>query len=199
MPLDTTVRIRHMQAHELDDRLMIIVSITKEALSLSEWRLSYKPIEKGNVVYSAMVYTRANKAAGLVIKPDIYRGRPENFSSSHILIISAPSLIIGFLGFVSNGLVCRLIYDENKTISTWCRCRQQKQAVSHKVVGNWNRVSKADLGRHFEIVGIEFARRGRIDGKHMQVAMVEAQAISATNNIYNSLIEGCVRLKDRVG
>lgn len=36
MPLDTTVRIRHMQAHELDDRLMIIVSITKEALSLSE-------------------------------------------------------------------------------------------------------------------------------------------------------------------
>jgi len=152
-----------------------------------------KPIEKGNVVSSAMVYTRANKTVGLVMKPDTYRGKPDNFSSSHILIISAPSLIIGFLGFVSNGLVRRLIYGENETISTWCRCRQQKQ-----VVGNWNRVSKADPGRHFEIVGIEFAHRGHINGEHMQVAVVEAQAISATNNIYNSLTEGCVRLKDRV-
>ncbi|OCK96211.1 uncharacterized protein K441DRAFT_56464 [Cenococcum geophilum 1.58] len=83
-----------------------------------------------------MVYTRANKAAGLVTKPNAYRSKPDNLSSSHTLIISAPSLIIGFLGFVSNGLVCRLIYKENETISTWCRCRQQKQVVSHKVVDN---------------------------------------------------------------
>jgi hypothetical protein len=31
MSLDTIVRIHHIQAHELDDRLMIIVSIAKEA------------------------------------------------------------------------------------------------------------------------------------------------------------------------
>lgn len=59
--------------------------------------------------------------------------------------------------------------------------------------------NQTDLGRHFEIVGIEFAHQGHINGKHIQVAMVEAQAISATNNIYNSLTKGCVRLKDRVG
>lgn len=46
-----------------------------------------------------MVYTRANKAAGLVKKPDTYRSKPDNLSSSHILIVSAPSLIIGLLGF----------------------------------------------------------------------------------------------------
>jgi hypothetical protein len=64
-----------------------------------------------------MIYTRANKAVGLAIKPDTYKSKPDNLSSPHILIISAPSLIIGFLGFVSNGLVCRLIYEENETIS----------------------------------------------------------------------------------
>ena len=31
MSPDTIVRIRHMQAHELDDRLTIIVGIAKEA------------------------------------------------------------------------------------------------------------------------------------------------------------------------
>jgi len=86
---------------------------------------------------------------GLVMKPGTYRSKPDSLSSSHILIISAPSLIIGFLGF--------------------------------------------------EIVGVEFARRGYINGEHTQVAMVEAQAISATGNIYSSLTEGCVRLKDRIG
>jgi hypothetical protein len=30
MPLDTIVGIRHIQAHELDDKLMIIVRIAKE-------------------------------------------------------------------------------------------------------------------------------------------------------------------------
>ena len=64
-----------------------------------------------------MVYTRANKAAALVMKPDTYRSKPDNLSSSHILVIFAPSLIMGFLGF--------------------------------------------------EIVGVEFARRGHINGKHM--------------------------------
>lgn len=83
------------------------------------------------------------------MKPDTYRGKPDNISSSHSLVISAPSLIIDFLGF--------------------------------------------------EIVGVEFARRGHINGGHMQVAMIEAQAILATGNIYSSLTEGCVRLEDRVG
>jgi len=31
MSLDTIVRIRHMQAYELDDRLILVVSIAKEA------------------------------------------------------------------------------------------------------------------------------------------------------------------------
>ena len=83
------------------------------------------------------------------MKYDTYRSKPDNLLSSHILVISAPSLIIGFLGF--------------------------------------------------EMVGIELTRRGHINGEHMQVAMVEAQAISATDNIYSSLTEGCVRLEDRVG